>query len=82
MDLAEELTAAAEVEVLYLFAQSNCCLCASLLQAAPKLWQKIRRRASSGPGLKRKGCEDTNYHYIHLSQRKLSKYLTVGYFIV
>lgn len=52
MHLAEELTVAAGVEVLYLPAQSNCCLRPSLLQASPRHWQQIRRRALSGPGFK------------------------------
>ncbi len=63
---AEELTVAAGVEVFYLPAQSNCCLCPSLLQAGLRLWQQIRGRAHSISGLKWKGCEDTNYAGISL----------------
>lgn len=66
LHLAEELTVAAWVEVLYLPAQSNCCLCPSLLQAGPRLWQQIRGRAHCSSGVKRKGCEDTNYVGISL----------------
>lgn len=53
LHLAKELSVVAGVEVLYLPVQSNCCLRPSLLQAAPRHWQQIRRRAHSDSGLKK-----------------------------